>query len=281
MMRTLRQRGRRKARGRGCTGPVAAAVLLALAVQRAHAEPLFASPPHFLSLRDRQQVVFFINEPVVGALASHDTDTVEVVVPRAIVDATIRGTTFRDDGGAAVGVTSVALEPGAKGDAAIRITTSTPLGGVHAYSEDDPPRLIVDLLAASVTPGHRITAMETHTPLPSPRATRTPEPAGPTSKPTRSAPAPRVPPSGKASPVPALGALHSTIAVAATDVDTAPGDPPPSLPGVWRRVSGIPFCAPNPQAPAYLIQPDLKALANALANTADGASLPPSAVRRR
>ena len=76
---TLRQRWRQTARTGGYTGLLVGTLLLVPAVPCLHAEPLFASPPHFLSLRDRQQVVFFINEPVVGALASRGTGAVEVV----------------------------------------------------------------------------------------------------------------------------------------------------------------------------------------------------------
>src|SRR5215467_5587509 len=78
-------------------GAAVAAALAVLAARQADGEALFASPPHFLALADRQQVVFFINEPVVGALASRGDDAVDVMVPRAIVDPTLRGTTFHDD----------------------------------------------------------------------------------------------------------------------------------------------------------------------------------------
>ncbi len=289
-------------------------VALALAAARADADPLFASPPHFLSLQDRQQVVFFINESVTGALASRRDDAVEVVVPHAIVDATIRGTTFRDDESAAVGATSVALETGGRGTAAIRITTSAPLGGVHAYSEDDPPRLIVDLLAAGAQPTVKPTPVgRVSSPAPpratgpavaaSPRATRSPgvrattvptarasaapvirATAAPHAAPTaRPSPTARVAPPARPSPAGALGALHSTVAVAAAD-SGPPGAPDGetvrpddrAFPCGWRRIGGVPFCAPDPEAPAYAMQADLRELASALASTEDGAGLPPA-----
>ncbi len=137
------------------------ALVLLLLVGRAHGEALFASPPHFLALRDREEIVFFINEPVAGALASRTRSGVEVIVPRALVDPTLRGTTFRGDDSATAAGTRVVLAPATRGNAAIRITTSSAPAAVHAYSERDPPRLVIDLLAApqpTPTPAHKAVA---------------------------------------------------------------------------------------------------------------------------
>ncbi|MBI3768922.1 MAG: hypothetical protein HY271_10575 [Deltaproteobacteria bacterium] len=253
-----------------------AAVLLAVPESRARAEALFASPPHFLTLRDREQIVFFINEPVVGALASRSAaDTVDVVVPRAIVDPTLRGTTFRGDESGVGAGTRVALAPGMRGNAAIRITTSAEPGGVHAYSEDDPPRLIVDLLVAAVQPTPARTAMPAArarataaSVARSPRPTRSPAPTAalPTPRPTASAHVP--------SPVPTaeghLGTLRSTLVLAA-----APDAPAAEMfPCAWQRVGGVAFCAPDPDA--YAGNNEFASLANALAKNADAAALPPA-----
>lgn len=277
------------------------AALLVLGAVRAEGEALFASPPHFLSLRDREQIVFFINEPVVGALASRTSpDTIEIVVPRAIVDPTLRAMTFRADENDAVAGTRVALAPAPRGNAAIKIITGEPPGGVHAYSESDPPRLIVDLLAAApqptVTPIRKPAAAATRahaapTAKPSPVATAAP---GATLKPTAAKPtavaataalpsarppSPRPTPLAERGPtVPrpqatapeSLGALRSTVAVA-TRTDTAASD---AFPCAWRRVAGVPFCAPDPGAPPYATRRELAALASALAGDTAPASLP-------
>ncbi len=72
----------------------ASIILLALVVAgagRVEAAPLFASPPHFLSLADRQQIVLFLNEPIAGALAARTgDDRVEIVVPGGVVDPPLR-----------------------------------------------------------------------------------------------------------------------------------------------------------------------------------------------
>jgi tetratricopeptide (TPR) repeat protein len=46
------------------------------------------------------------------------------------------------------------------------------------------------------------------------------------------------------------------------------------FPCAWRRIAGVPFCAPDPNAPAYAMQADLRELASALATTTDGTALP-------
>ena len=134
-------------------------LMVGLAAGVAAAEPLFASPPHFLMLGDRQQVIFFINEPVAGALASRvGTRAIEVFVPHALVDPTLQGASFRGDEWSGSTVTNVVLATGTRGNARIRIETSRPVGEIHAYSVGDPPRLMIDLL----------------TPAPAPAATPTP-----------------------------------------------------------------------------------------------------------
>jgi tetratricopeptide (TPR) repeat protein len=258
-----------------------AAVLLAVPESRARAEALFASPPHFLTLRDREQIVFFINEPVVGALASRTAaDTVDVVVPRAIVDPTLRGTTFRGDESGTGAGTRVALAPGPHGNAAIRITTGDAPGGVHAYSEDDPPRLIVDLLAAAAQPtpartatpaAKRLAARATAASVArSPRPSRSPAP-------TAALPTPRPTTSGRGpSPLPTaeghLGTLRSTLALAAAAAPDATAAA--VFPCAWQRVAGVAFCAPDPDA--YAAHHELASLASALAKNADAAALPPA-----
>lgn len=282
-------------------------MLVLLAAVPAVAEPLFASPPHFLALAGHEQVVFFLNEPVVGAIASRTgTDTVEVVVPRAAVDATLRGTTFRANESDTTGTTTVALTAGARGNASIRITTSEAVTGVHAYSESDPPRLIVDLAAGAAQPTATSPAPR-RTPAPgvatataarvaSPRPTSTPASATATAppatatagratafprvsaRPTAAAPSARPSPATKPLTKTDLRPLRSTVAVAAaTDAegatDTATDGPPVDrsasandFPCAWRRVAGVAFCAPDPKALAYAIAPPLAALAGALAD---------------
>jgi len=275
-----------------------------LAASVAAAEPLFASPPHFLTLHDRQQVIFFINEPVTGALASRvAARRIEVFVPRALVDPTLQGVSFRGDEWSGATVTNLALTAGTRGDARIRIETSGPVGEVHAYAVGDPPRLIIDLLAPA--------------PAPTPKPRRSAPPRQPgvknaalASAPVRAAgrrhaPAPpahlarsaAAPPAPRSAPAPtaaALGApaareplaLPATVAVATAPRPHQDGDEesPATLlhrtevaesswPCRWRRVSGVAFCTPDPAAVPYAADGALRRLATALA---EGAARPPA-----
>ncbi len=128
-------------------------ILLALSIagaSRADAAPLFASPPHFLTLGDHEQIVFFLNEPVPGALAARAGETnVDVRVPGSVVDAQLEGARFHGDesGGSQPRVTSLVITASDSGGATIRITTERPVGAVEAHGAVDPPRLIIDLTA--------------------------------------------------------------------------------------------------------------------------------------
>ena len=145
-------------------------VTMVLAAYDAGATPIFASPPHVVTDADGQRIVLFLNEPVSGALAARAGDGFEVRVPRSEVAPEIQGQDFGADGwgNGSDAVKHLVLAAGAKGDTSIRIETSGPVHGVDAYSVDDPPRLVIDLLAAAPTRA----AKPTRTPAP----TRTPVP---------------------------------------------------------------------------------------------------------
>src|SRR5215470_4226083 len=65
------------------------------------ADATLAAPPHFLTLADRQRVIFFVNEPIAGPVAARVSDgAVEVSVPHAGVDPTLAEKSFHGDPGA-------------------------------------------------------------------------------------------------------------------------------------------------------------------------------------
>lgn len=287
-------------------GRLALSVLvLLLLTERAYGEALFASPPHFLTLEDREEIVFFINEPVVGAIASRTSSGVEVVVPRALVDPTLYTTTFRGDDTATIAGTRVVLAPAARGNAAIRITTSAAPAAVHAYSERDPPRLVIDLIAApqpTPTPAGRVVARAARSAVrPAPEQAVAPQAATAISRPavlaalavTAPSAAPAKNPSAGRAPAP-QATPHDGIASAAAESRAplvAPTAAPPAAASAegsqardgragpkracaWRRLGTVACCAPDPGAPAYASRADLAALARALATAADPATLP-------
>jgi len=133
------------------------------------AEPIFASPPHVVSDDDGARIVLFLNEPVSGALAARAGSGYEVRVPRSAVAPAIQGQDFGADGWGNGGdaVKHLVLAAGAAGDTSIRIQPSGPVGGVDAHSVDDPPRLVIELLASAPT----------RTPAPTKTPGRSPSPA--------------------------------------------------------------------------------------------------------
>ena len=142
-----------------------ATLLVAVHASSAGADPIFASPPHVVPGRDGARIVLFLNEPVSGALAARAGDGFEVRVPRSEVAPTIQGQDFGADGWGNGGdaVKHLVLATGAKGDTTIRIQPSGAVHGVDAHAVDDPPRLVIDLLAAAPTK----TPAPTRTPKPS------------------------------------------------------------------------------------------------------------------
>jgi len=149
---------------------IAALILSAsLVAGEAGAEPIFASPPHVVTDDDGARIVLFLNEPVSGALAARAGSGYEVRVPRSAVAPAIQGQDFGADGWGNGGdaVKHLVLAAGAAGDTSIRIQPSGPVGGVDAHSVDDPPRLVIELLASAPT----------RTPAPTKTPGRSPSPA--------------------------------------------------------------------------------------------------------
>ncbi len=151
---------------------VLAVLLAALVAPDATAAPIFASPPHVVSDGDGQRIVLFLNEPVSGALASRAGDGFVVRVPRSEVASTIQGQDFGADGWGNGGdaVKHLVVAAGEQGDTTIRIQPTGPVRGVDARSVDDPPRLVIDLLATAPT----ATPRPTRTPVPTRTAVRSP-----------------------------------------------------------------------------------------------------------
>ena len=203
-------------------GTVAAGLLLALGAGTAEAAPLFASPPHFVVRPDRRQVVFFLNETVSGALAVRAGDGgVDVIVPGSGVAGTVAGERYRDD---EAEVASVVLASAAHGATAIRIESAVPVGEANAHPVDDPPRLVVDLLAVAPAP------TATRATRPSPAATAPPAAAP---KATDPAAASAALPGTATEPTPASApAAEATVAIAAASATptAAPTVPPTTVP---------------------------------------------------
>lgn len=164
-------------------------VLVALAATESAAEPIFASPPHVVADADGRRIVLFLNEPVSGALTARAGNGYEVRVPRSAVAPAIQGQDYGAEGWGNGGdtVKHLVLAAGPKGDTSIRIEPSAPVGGIDAHSVDDPPRLVIELLATAPTrtpvptktPGRSpATArpITTKIPLPAPTATSISEP---------------------------------------------------------------------------------------------------------
>jgi tetratricopeptide (TPR) repeat protein len=246
---------------------------------RALASPLFTSPPHFVGDEDRRQVVFFLNEGVHGALAVRAPDgSIEVIVPGSSVDATVRGERFSGDEARVAGVVLASAPHGAT---SIRIDPLDPVGEVSARALDDPPRLVVDLLAGSEKPDEAersrpkpaATRVPARTaPARSPRPSQTASPrskssaasaptAAPTAMPTVSQTArPSIAPTVRKGGVRLGDALlaekHPPAAAGAAPTPNPPllpavaGDVPP-MPCLWQRRAGTPFCAPDARGDAY------------------------------
>ena len=143
----------------------------ALIANDAGAEPIFASPPHYLTDAGGQRIVFFLNEPVSGALAARGPGgSYEIRVPRSAVAPAIQGQDFGADGWGNSGeaVRHLVLTTGAKGDTNIRLEPSEPVSGVDAHAADDPPRLTIELLTLAATR----TPAPTRSPQRSPAAVR-------------------------------------------------------------------------------------------------------------
>jgi hypothetical protein len=280
--------------------------LIAAGAGRALASPLFTSPPHFVADEDRRQVVFFLNEGVHGALAVRAPDgTVEVIVPGSSVDPTVRGERFSGD---EARVASVVLASAPHGATSIRIDTLDPVDEVSAHALDDPPRLVVDLLAKPENPedsepkpaATRAPANSAPPRSPKPAVTASPRPkstgvatAVPTAMPTvlptaRRSVAPAVRPTVRKGGV-RLGdaLLAEKHPHAAPEAEAAPTPVPPLLPAVagdvppmpclWQRRAGTPFCAPDARGGAYGDEASA-ALARALATpdeTPPAIDLPP------
>ena len=286
------------------------------------AEAMLASEPHFLTLADRQRVIFFTSEAVVGPVAARvQGGAVEVSVPHTGVDPALAEKSFHGDPGAAEIVKKLTVSGAAQGGAAIHVETQSPISAALVRSVDYPPRIIVDLVttaAADAPPRPAATPGEASKPAaakprPTPRPSRTPtvtpspadvQPAAPaatrvplvipllTPRPipfpsaapaAGGAPAPAAKPSPAATPVPttkasaaAAAPVPSTAAPAsaAAASDTAGGSAPAPDPAPcrWTRLSGFPFCRPNPDLQAYAAYHSTAEFARALGE--DHAALP-------
>jgi len=170
------------------------ASLATLTARGAGAEPLFASPPHYVAGDGTHRIVLFLNEPVSGALAARGADgSYEIRVPRSSVDPSIQGQDFGSDGWGNGGdaVKHLVLATGPQGDTKIHIQPSAPLGGIDAHTDDDPPRLVIELLANAPTR----TPVATRTPQKSAQPART---AAPKAQASSAPAAPASPASSKA-----------------------------------------------------------------------------------
>lgn len=213
----------------GTTRRLLLATLLVVASARAaEADPIFASPPHVVSDGSGKRIVLFLNEPVTGALAARSGDGFEVRVPRSEVAPAIQGQDFGADGWGNGGdaVKHLVLAAGQKGDTNIRIEPNGAVHGIDARSVDDPPRLVIELLAAAPTKAPQ--------PTKTPRPTRTPSGAATAAK------------------SPAAGAS----AKATTKPPTATATPRP-------RSTGTPHARTHPEPTATTVAPEPVAIARA------------------
>ena len=240
---------------------VACGALLARWPGTVAAEPLFASPPHFLPGPEGARIVFFLNEALTGAFVAQDgADHVEVIVPHSRVDASIAGQDLGGEasGGRHAGVARLVLGGRARGNTSIRIETTSPVGGVEAHPVDDPPRLVIELRAGRGRPTP--TAPRARE-VASPALARAPqEPAPPVPSPT---PAGRRVAGGPAAPT--ARAMPAAAPAADAAAPQAARSRPAAMPCRWIRARGVPFCAPDPQAPAYAAETEFAAMARALA----------------
>ncbi len=199
------------------------------------AAPIFASPPHVVSDGDGQRIVLFLNEPVSGALAARAGDGFEVRVPRSEVAPAILGQDYGADGWGNAGdaVKHLVLAAGEKGDTNIHIEPNGPVHGIDARSVDDPPRLVIELLAAAPTktpqptrtPAHRPTAVKSVAPRAVPSGAAGPgHPAAQAPGRPAATPRPQATPPAPAKPVPTATTAVEPVAVAAAR--TAPLDDP-------------------------------------------------------
>jgi tetratricopeptide (TPR) repeat protein len=194
-------------------------LLATLVAVDAAAEPLFASPPHYVADGDGHRIVLFLNEPVSGALAVRGpTGSYEIRVPRSTVAPAIQGQDFGADGWGNSGdaVRHLVLAAGEQGDTNIRIEPSEPVGGVDAHSADDPPRLVIELLVNAPT---RVPA-PTRTPRKSPAALRSTAPsAAPPVAATKVVSAPRATATPRPRPTASAKAAPSPLPTAPTQVE--------------------------------------------------------------
>lgn len=122
-------------------------LLSSVATARADAASQLTSAPHFLVLGDRDRIVLFSDGPVAGALADQQSDgSVEVVIPRLVVDEAIAGREFDDAAGGGDGKIKVRLSNAGQGDVRVRIASARPVSRVHAFASNNPSRLVIDLL---------------------------------------------------------------------------------------------------------------------------------------
>ncbi len=240
---------------------IAVTLVTMLATRPVAAEPLFASPPHAVADGGRHEIVLFLNEAPSGALASRGPDgSFEVRVPRTSVDASIQGQDFGVDGWGNAGdaVRHLVVAAGPKGDTRIRLEPSVPIGGVDAHTADDPPRLVIELLAAGPTAS--VVATRSPKPTGSPKPSRT---AAPKATATKAAapratstaaratgtatarPRPSATPRPAGTPVPTATAKSEPLAIAAT-VLTAMAPPAAAT----RETNDLPAAAIAPLAAA-------------------------------
>ncbi|MBY0280515.1 hypothetical protein K2Z84_34705, partial [Candidatus Binatia bacterium] len=194
---------------------LAAVALLLLPWSTASASEL-ATPPHFLTLADRERIVLFSDGPIAGALADRRADgSIVVTVPKVAAAATIAGREFDDTASGGDGRTKVRVTSTAQGDARIEISGAGAVERVHAYGTTKPARLTIDLLH----PGAPERSAEAGKPPTKPAATTA---DGAASKATSAAPAAaamaakRTPPQAESSPASRAAAPAATTTAAAT-----------------------------------------------------------------
>jgi tetratricopeptide (TPR) repeat protein len=207
------------------------------------ADATLAAPPHFLTLADRQRVIFFVNEPITGPVSARVSDgAVEVSVPHAGVDPTLAVQSFHGDPGAGEIVSKLTVAA-ALGGAAIYLETQSPVAAAVARSVNYPPRIIVDLVTTA--------SAADSTPRPSPPPTGAAKPSAkprPTPRPRGTAvatpvPSPAAPPSPTALPSPA--ASPSSAASPSPKASPSPtASPSPAAPPATARPSPVPSVKP-------------------------------------
>jgi len=246
-----------------------AALLITVAAPAAAATRL-ASEPHFLLLSDRDRIVLFTDGPVSGAVAEREANgSFEVVVPGVEIDAKLAGRVFDDAASGGDGTTRVRFVGTQRGDARVAVESRTPVRRVHAYAAAKPPRLMIELVRENARP-----VRQNARAIPSKRAPPARKTAPATLDPLRNDPFPATQrsltpseepdaPSCEAEtgdpPRPAESASQTAAGTAAIESaatrGTASTSEAPRATGPllcrWRRVGGVPYCAPNPEAPEY------------------------------